>query len=422
MTVILPAVPTRAYASILRPASPPEPTLKGRLKAWGLDHIDFIFRLLRNLWPIPVIGDFALVTRFDDVEEVMSLSQVFVNPYNQKLDVIMDGHPFFLGMSNSEEYTRDTTNMRMVVRRTDIESTLIPATLVSAQSIVATRSGQVEIVDLVRTVTFNVLCDYFGTPGPADADLRVWATRLFEFQFADQANDPALRAEVDVYAPALRNHIDSLLAARKLAPLKDDVLGRCLDLQRLGLPGMDDATIRTNLVGFIVGGLPQPPMVAPQAMEQLLRRPEALAQAHRAADRNDDQTLAALIFEAMRFDPLAPALLRTAAEDYKIAAGSFRARTIRKGTTVAAGVRSAMHDGRRVPHPEIFDPTRRPYQYMHFGYGLHTCFGLYINMALLPLMLKPVLQCKNLRRAAGPDGHLTKQGIFADRLVVSYDT
>jgi len=27
-------------------------------------------------------------------------------------------------------------------------------------------------------------------------------------QFADQANDPALRAEVDVYAPALRNHID----------------------------------------------------------------------------------------------------------------------------------------------------------------------------------------------------------------------
>jgi cytochrome P450 len=157
-------------------------------------------------------------------------------------------------------------------------------------------------------------------------------------------------------------------------------------------------------------------------MEQLLRRPEAFAEAQQAAKGNDDQKLAALIFEAMRFDPLAPALLRTAAEDYKIAAGSLRARTIRKGTTVAAGVRSAMHDGRRVPHPETFDPTRRPYQYMHFGYGLHTCFGLYINMALLPLMLKPVLQCNNLRRAASPDGHLTKQGIFAERLVVTYDT
>ena len=416
------AVPTHASVPILRPPPPADSTLKGRFKAWGLDHLDFIFRVLRNLWPIPIIGKFALVTRFDDVQEVLSLNQVFVNLYNEKLGVIMDGHPFFLGMTNSEEYTRDTTNLRMVVRRTDIESTLIPAILASARSMVATGGGQVEIVDLVRTVTFNVFCEYFGTPGPADADLRVWATRLFEFQFADQANDTALRAEVDVYAPALRNHIDGLLAARKSAPPKDDVLGRCLDLQRLGLPGMDDPTIRTNLIGLIVGGLPQPPMAAPQAMEQLLRRPEALIQAQEAAKANDDQKLSALIFEAIRFDPLAPALLRKAAEDYKIAAGTLRARTIRKGTTVAVGVRSAMHDARRVPHPEIFDPTRRPYQYLHFGYGLHTCFGLYINMALLPLMLKPVLQCKNLRRAAGPSGHLTKQGIFAERLVVNYDT
>jgi cytochrome P450 len=416
------SVPAPASVPILRAAPLPDATFKGKLKAWGLDHLDFIFRILRDVWPIPIFGKFALVTRFDDVEEVLSLSQVFVNPYNEKLDVIMDGRPFFLGMTNTEEYTRDTTNMRMAVRRSDIESKLIPPTLASAQSIVAAGKGQVEIVDLVRTVTFDVLCDYFGTPGPTDADLRVWATRLFEFQFADQANDPALRAEVDVYAPALRNYVDSLLAARKSAPPKDDILGRCLDLQRLGVPGMDDATIRTNLVGLIVGGLPQPAMVVPQAMEQLMRRPDALAQAQQAAIENDDQKLAAAIFEAMRFDPLAPALLRTAAEDYKIAAGNLRARTIRKGTTVAAGVRSAMHDGRRVPRPEVFDATRRPYQYMHFGYGLHTCFAVHINLALLPLMLKPVLQRKNLRRAAGPDGHLTKKGIFSDRLVLEFDT
>jgi cytochrome P450 len=161
-------------------------------------------------------------------------------------------------------------------------------------------------------------------------------------------------------------------------------------------------------------------MVVPQAMEQLLRRPKALAQAQEAAATNDDQRLSALVFEAMRFDPLTPALLRTAAEDYKIAAGTFRARTIRKGTTVAVGVRSAMHDGRRVSSPEVFDSTRRPYQYIHFGYGLHTCFGLHINMALLPLMLKPVLQRKNLQRAVGCAGHLTKQGIFADRLVLTF--
>ncbi len=408
--------------TIVRKAAPPSSTLKGKATAWGMDHLELLFRVLRNLCPVLSLGKFVLVTRFDDVEEVLSLSQVFVNSYKEKLDVIMDGYPFFLGLTNTGEYARDTTNMRIVVRRTDIESTLMPATAASAQSMVADGTGQVDIVELVRDVTFSVFCDYFGTPGPADADLRVWATRLFEFQFADQANDPSLRVEVDLYAPALRNHVDALLALRKSSPPKDDVLGRCLDLQRLNVPGMDDTAIRSNLVGLIVGGLPQPAMVAPKAMEQLLLRPAALAQAQQAASENDDRKLSALLFEAMRFDPLTPALMRVAAEDYKIAAGHFRARTVRKGATVAASVRSAMHDGRRVPHPGTFDPDRRPYQYMHFGYGLHSCFAVHIAMALLPLMLKPVLQQKNLRRAAGPAGHLTKQGIFPERLVVAFDS
>jgi cytochrome P450 len=405
---------------ILRPGASPDTSLKGKLTRWGMDHMDAVFRVIRNVWPIPAFGKFAMVTRCTDVQEVMSRSAVFANPYNAKLDVIMGGHPFFLGMSDTEEYTRDTTNMRMVMRRTDIEQRLTAATLAEAERLVEASGGTIEVVDLVRSVTFNVLCDYFGTPGPADADLRVWATRLFEFQFADQANDPALRAEVDIYAPLLRQHIDNLLEARRTQPLRDDVLGRCLILQQTGAPGMDDDTIRTNLIGFIVGGLPQPPMVAPQAMEQLLRRPEWLAHAQQAARTNDDCSLAALVFEAMRFDPLTPGLFRTAAEDYKVAPGTWRAHIIRKGTTVLAATRSAMHDGRQVPQPQTFNPDRRPYEYMHFGYGLHTCFGIHINQALLPLMLKPLLQRPELKRMAGPSGHLSKKGIFADRLEVSF--
>jgi cytochrome P450 len=121
-------------------------------------------------------------------------------------------------------------------------------------------------------------------------------------------------------------------------------------------------------------------------MEQPLRRPMWLAQAQQAACTNDDRRLAALVFEAMRFDPLTPGLFRIVAEDYKVAAGTWRAHTIRQGTTVLAATRSAMHDGRQVPKPETFDPDRRPYEYMHVGYGLHTCFGIHINQALLPLI------------------------------------
>ena len=155
----------------------------------------------------------------------------------------------------------------------------------------AEANGQLEVVDsLVRRITFELYSAYFGIPDPPGGDLRVWATRLFEFQFVDMGNDPALRSEVDVMAPALRDHIQSLIETRRSSgQTKDDVLGRCLAMQAANTPGFDDDQIRSSLMGFIVGGPPQPPMVVPQALEQLLRRPDALAGAQEGGARRRRQ-------------------------------------------------------------------------------------------------------------------------------------
>jgi cytochrome P450 len=162
-------------------------------------------------------------------------------------------------------------------------------------------------------------------------------------------------------------------------------------------------------------------MVVPQAVEQLLRRPAALAAAHGAAMADDDDRLHDIVLEAMRFDPLAPALPRRATQEWTVAAGTRRQQTIPAGATVLVGFASAMMDERRLPTPTVFDPGRRPYEYIHFGCGLHECFGRHINHATLHRMLKPLLARPGLRRAKGPDGRLTKNGIFAERLVVAFD-
>ena len=39
---------------------------------------------------------------------------------------------------------------------------------------------------------------------------------------------------------------------------------------------------------------------------------------------------------------------------------------------------------------------------------------------MLPAILKPLLKRRGLERATGAEGHLRKQGAFADRLVVCY--
>ena len=92
-----------------------------------------------------------------------------------------------------------------------------------------------------------------------------------------------------------------------------------------------------------------------------------------------------------------------------------------KDTTVYVAFASAMMDERRVIEPSVFNPRRLPHEYIHFGYGLHQCFGIHLNLALLPLMLKPLLKRQNLRRAPGKDGHLVKRGAFSDKLWVVYE-
>jgi cytochrome P450 len=408
------------HSDVLRPAAY---GLKATMTGWVLGALPFVFRILRAIRPIARFGNKVVVTRYDDVREVFLNDAAFRVTYFDKLNVIMGGHPFFLSMDNTPVYRRDTDAMRKVVRATDIPQRLSADVERMARQIVAEANGSLEVVDqLARRIAFDLYSDYLGVTAPPGDDLRISVTRLFEFQFADPDNDPSLRAEVDVMAPAMRNHIQHLIEARRSAGQgPDNVLGRCVDMQTQGIEGFGDEQIGCALLAFIYGGPPQVAMVVPQALEQLLRRPEALAGAQQAARDGDDKLLAGYFFEAMRFDPIGPFVPRVATKDAAIAAGTSRAAKVPKGANVYVAFSSAMMDPRKINDPQTFDPRRPPDDYIHFGHGLHQCFGIHLNKALLPLILKPLLQRPNLRRAPGAKGKLIKRGAFADTLFVNYD-
>jgi cytochrome P450 len=406
---------------ILRPA---QRDLAGRLQALFMARYPAVFGFARDVWPIPRWpGKFYLVTRYDDVRDVFLNDPAFKVPYEENLDLIMGGEKFFLGMGNTETYRHDTAAMRAVVKASDLP-VLQAAAEAEATRLLDAAGGRLEMVDFSRAVTFGVLCPYFGITPPAEGDLRVWATRLFEFQFthsgkpADPAKDP-LYADASCMAPLLRAHVNGLIAARREGGGADDVLSRCLALQKAGEPGYEDAKICCALIGFLVGGLPQPPMVLPQALEQLLRRSGPMNAAMAAAKAGDGAVVARYLFEALRFDPLAPLLQRKAVQTALIAAGTPHETRVPAGATVSVSFASAMRDPRRVADPEVFNPDRPACDYMHFGYGLHSCFGEQINRVLLPAMLEKLLQ-RGIRRARGPEGRLIKRGIFADTLWVEF--
>ena len=59
---------------------------------------------------------------------------------------------------------------------------------------------------------------------------------------------------------------------------------------------------------------------------------------------------------------------------------------------------------------------------MLWGYAMHTCSGAYINRAIIPALLKPLLQRRNLRRAEGPAGQIDSAGTpFPVHMHVAFD-
>lgn len=366
----------------------------------------------------------ALATRREDVIDILSRDDDFGVVYGPRMEMITGGENFFLGMQDTPRYTRDVSNMRLVVRREDVPLVVKPFVDKTAAGLVAAVDGAIDVPQALATpVAARLLDHYFGTPGPSEAAIADWTTTLFRYLFLDLKADPAFDATAETAAAKFRDWMDGHIAARKAAGGgRDDVLGRCLAMDAAGLPGMTDRDIRNNLIGLLIGELPTTSAAATLALDELLDRPNALAGACAAARADDDALLAAHVFEALRFRPLNPVIYRRTLRDATVATGRLRARRIPAGTMMLASNLSAMFDPIAIPAPGSFR-TDRPWEvYMLWGSGLHSCFGAHLNRVTLPGILKPLLAKPGLRRAPGSLGHIDTQGTpFPVHLHLDFD-
>ena len=366
----------------------------------------------------------AIVTRYQDVVEVLDRNADFEVVYEPKMRAITGGENFFLGMQDTALYERDVSNLRLAMRRDDVAAIVEPSARRLAEQLVAKQTNRIDVPkELSLLVPTSIVTDYFGIAGAENNDLIDWATLMFWYLFVDLAGDPAISGKALDAAASCGSAIDAAIASRKAADVaKDDVLGRCLVLQKANQPGMDDLGIRNYLIGLVIGAIPTISKASVQALDQLLDRPQALQSAQAAARGNDNALLAAHVFEAFRFNPVNPLIYRRATCDATIAAGSLRARKIPKGTMVLASNLSAMFDPLKIEAPETFRTDRPWGEYMLWGYGMHTCFGAHINRAVMPAILKPLLAKPGLRRAAGSAGRIDKGGTpFPQHFSVEWD-
>ena len=91
---------------------------------------------------------------------------------------------------------------------------------------------------------------------------------------------------------------------------------------------------------------------------------------------------------------------------------------MREGARILVATQSAMFDGEAVAAPKEFRVDRPWSDYLHFGHGLHTCFGLAINRVQLPALATALLEGPPVRRA----GKLRWAGPYPSGLEVSLTT
>ncbi|MFZ9849000.1 MAG: cytochrome P450 [Vulcanococcus sp.] len=375
---------------------------------------------------------------------------------------------FLLGMQDTPRYWRDISNMRLAFRREDAgrcgslaERTATTALAQALQRSLAeerpvpkggSRLRRIDLpVELVVPVAEALVNDYFGIPVPlacpgphsngdgaeaADGEVdprHLWLETLFNHIFYDLPGERSLES-CRRDAPRVRAALKAIIRRRRaqieagLAPDAQDVLSRCLRLQVAGTPGMDDETLRVNLTGFLVGAMTPLINATCQVVDVLLENPRLLARAQVAAraqaevrdrgaagaaaageEKEHQAELLACVMEALRFWPGDPVIYRWTPSDTVIGAGSRRC-AVPRNTLVMAWNASAMFDPALLSDPWQLRTDRPPGVYMHWGHGQHSCAGAYLNMAVIPAMLAPLLRQQRLQRAPGAAGQPRKDG------------
>ena len=394
-----------------------EKTFRDKITEWALKHLNGIFAILRCIKPTVVFKSNAVVTRFEDVIEVLNRDLIFQVPYAEKMHKVTSGSNFFLGMENTAQYTRDVSNMRIAARREDIDEIIKPFVDKTSAEILRNTTGKMDVIQqLTRVVPTRLMGEYFGTPGWNETEFTDAATVMFQYLF--YPDDPEVEEKALKAAEQTRNYLDQTIAERKTNPTeKDDVLGRCLKLQQAGMPGMSDTDIRNNLIGLIIGAIPTTSKCAAVTLNHLFDNPELLVEAQQAARVDDDNKMIQFVQESLRLNPFAAGIQRICAEDYVVAKGTLRSTKIPKGSRVLAATQSAMMDRRKIEKPKEFRLDRPAYSYMHFGFGLHTCFGQYINLTQIPGIVKAVLKQNTLRRVSD----MVVEEPFPVKLEIEYD-
>jgi cytochrome P450 len=363
------------------------------------------FAELRERSPILKAPAFTLVTRAADVQDVLTLNEIFTT------DLLKQNILKFIGntvveLPPSPEYEHRKSILRLAFPMGDM-GRYHRILLEESSALLAKIKPDTpfDLVSYAKTLPAAAIARYLGLADLPTDKVVQWMHNINEGAVRNLANLPQLNEPAAAASAEVKPQIQKILEQTRLAlagnapesqvssPAEPTVLERYLMMQSVATTYTSDEDIVSSLLFMMSACVDLTATAITNVVVELMQRPDVLKEAIAAAQKETDDEIAGYVWEALRFRQPSPGVINTCAQDYTLGRGTDYAQTIQAGTQVLACSISAMHDPSVIESPAEFR-VGRPWHlaYIFFEAGLHTCHGKYFSMLQVPLAVKQLLR------------------------------
>ena len=377
------------------------------------------FYFLQKRIPVLKLGflKLAVVSRADLVTELLDRDNDFtVEEINGQKMADQNG-AFYLGFDrNNPQFDRERNFVRRATKKGDLE---IIRNYVRTHSDEILKNalplGKLDVAEtLTGTVLVGLLDHYFGVSAPTQPRMKKWCTDLFYDLFLNFTNDKEIHETALESARERRAWELKLITERKAdlaagKEIPDNILNRLIlqqqEQENTGI-WFDDEMIRRNIGGLLTGIMATTNKATVFVLEDLFKRPDDLKGAIKAAKEHDMDKVYGYVAESLRFNPVQPGVIRFCENEQFLKGSGSKSHKIKSGYKTIALTSGAMFTPDNFIEPKSYDPDRAAggALYMNWGYGLHLCYGNYINMVTIPEFVAAVLRLPNVRPVKGRTG------------------
>ncbi|GAF46440.1 cytochrome P450 [Rhodococcus wratislaviensis] len=319
-------------------------------------------------------GGFEVITRYDDVREVLSAPRTFSSA--DGVFIPPTGTPRAAAMEfDDPEHTvwRKIMEPPLTVRAV---RAFEPTILEIADFLIdnfASRGSADLVHELAEPLPSMVIGRVVGLDHKESLAARSVAARLYS-----SIGTPEFSTEMEAFG----EFVEAQLESRRRSPLRDflsDLASGTME----GVP-IDSDGVSSLMLAYLLGGHHSTGSGIAALLHDVLTRDELR---HTVTSSDDPKAMARAVDESLRLNTPLQYFARTVVEDT-----SIDGECIRQGSRILLDLAAANRDPRRFDDPEDFDLDRRRNAHVAFGGGSHVCLGQHLARAEIRITVSRVLE------------------------------